>query len=602
MIKFLGRLFALLACLLLTTTLAAPSAYAAKPPDPIPKDIASGVPGIDKKTGEYCDLTDPDPKKRASCRPPEPGEMEGTAPEGEVSHDGKKIHAYEMKKLKKWREQNKGKYKFKERNAAFTKCLKTQAKMTFSDCARDVNGKYPPPATTPDEWAANKVKGLAKDAVGKVAETIGHGVMWFLEQFADSFDEMSRIKLADTGLTPVLSLTTGLSLLVATFLLLVQFGKVAISRRGEPLATAISGLAKWAAILSVYLFATQVALNWVDTLSTALINESMGDGGTDAGDARKAMKKQLGTMFAGLVAGAGPKSASLITPGGVAATTVAVVIVLGLLAILAIGALWLEMLLRQAGIMILVVMMPIVLAGQMADATREWWPKARNALIALILMKPMIVLTFAIGFEAMATGQGVMNVLVGLLMFTIAAFSWPILAKFMVINSVGDGNSVMSGMISTAGSSVSSMIGGYSPALSGAGTVGGGGYTKALEGDSANATQGSKAGKGFWKSGGGAMAGASGLGLGVQALAAGKDMVESAGANTAAHAGLGQGSQGGRHVVMPPRGGGSQTPEADPPVPAQRPAAPGPSSPEAGPPPQPPLVQPPRPTPPDQER
>ncbi len=240
-------------------------------------------------------------------------------------------------------------------------------------------------------------------------------------------------------------------------------------------------------------------------------------------------------------------------------TAVGVIIVLGVISIVAIGALWIEMLMRQAGIMVLLVAMPIVLTGEITDSTKNWWPSARNAMISLILMKPVIVLLFMIGFFAMGDSKGIQNVIVGLVIFLGACFCWPVLAKFLTFTSNGDGTSMMSGLMSTIGSSASARSGGYQG--DGAGSVGGGsGYTKALEQETGAPTDG----------GGGAVLGgaarkstfAKGVSMatvGLQLAAVGKDTLESGMANTAANAGLGHGAAAGRHVVIgPQRTGGAQ--------------------------------------------
>ncbi|MFJ8864102.1 hypothetical protein ACIRD8_37635 [Streptomyces sp. NPDC102451] len=187
------------------------------------------------------------------------------------------------------------------------------------------------------------------------------------------------------------------------------------------------------------------------------------------------------------------------------------------------------------------------------------------ALIALILMKPMIVLCFAIGFGAMAEGQGVQNMFVGLVIFILACFAWPVLAKFMTFSTVGGGSAIASGLMSSVGSSAASASGGYRPEMGGAGAVGGGSaYTRALEQDTAQTSaSGSNAAP---VSGGGTGAGAaSGAGrsfgskvfgtvaLPLQLLAAGKDTLESGMSSTAGHAGLDHGAAGGRHVVIAQR-------------------------------------------------
>ncbi|MFJ2817136.1 conjugal transfer protein TrbL family protein [Streptomyces sp. NPDC091279] len=602
MSRSLARLGVLLAALLILMGSGVSTALAgAKPPDPYPPELSHGeTVGINKQTGEYCDLYDSDTKKRLNCRAPEdcqdyPAGM--TVCIGEGSADPEDARTFELNELKRWEKTaDKGAANYEKFHSYLVKCVK-EDKKAFSVCKNEASNKYPPPAKTPLDWVSGKISEMAANALEEAASMLGHSVVWVLKQFADVFNDVSTIRLADTGIGPVLGITTGLSVIIAAFLLLVQFGKLAISQQGGPLVTAVTGLAKWGVILGVYLFAVQVALDWSDTLSTALINYTF-DSGSPGGDASKAMEKQLGTLFGGLVGGGGAAAAStaLITGSGIAPTAVGFVIIISIVCILAIGALWMEMLIRQAGIMILVSMIPIALAGSMSDATKDWWPKTRNALIALILMKPVIVIVFSIGFSAMSTAEGAQNVIVGLIIFVVAATSWPVLAKFIVMTGSGDGSSTASGMISSVGSSASSMFGGNQPALSGAGTAGGGGnYTKALESENSSsadgggrgafskAMTGSKSGTFMNKAGGVAS-------VGLQLAAVGKDVAESSFANAAANAGLGSGSPGGRHVVVPPRGGEeapASAPEAratsqesDPPPPAPLSTPTTPTSPE----------------------
>jgi hypothetical protein len=563
MARTLIRLGTLLGTLLVLLTAVSPAAMAggAKPPAPYPAALSQHDIGINKKTGEYCAMDSPDAAVRQSCRPQRdcedfPAGMTVCVGEG-GSEPGDALH-YEQKQLTRWQDKtDHTASNYTQLSKYLTTCVNDKHK-TFQQCMIDGTYKYPPPKKSPSEildWVGGKISSMAMNALEEAAAALGHSVVWLLKQFAGAFNSISTVSLAKTGIGPVMGISTGVSVLVATFLLLIQFAKLGISQQGGPLVTAITGLAKWAAILSVYVLATQTALKWSDTFSTALINYTFDGGGSGSKDASQAMSEQLGTLFAGLVGtggGGAAASGALITGSTVGSSAVGFVIVISILCILAIGALWVEMLVRQAGIMILVVVMPVVLAGQMSDATREWWPKARNAAISLILMKPVIVIAFSIGFSAMAGGTGVRNVIVGLIIFIIAGFSWPVLAKFMTFTTNGAGNSTASGVISSVGSSVSSMFGGNQPSLSGSGTVGGGGnYTKALDADnSSSSSSGGGGGGSFWSKVGGT------VGMGLQMAAVGKDMLESTGANTAANAGLDSGVQGGRHVVIPPRGRG----------------------------------------------
>lgn len=473
---------------------------------------------------------------------------------------------FEEQALAGWQKKNKGTEQYDKANEFLTKCV-TEDHKPFVQCKDEAAYKYPPPATTPLEWVAGKVSEMASDAMKEAARYIGESVVWLLEKFANAFNSWSTVDLTDTGISDMLGISLTLSVVLAVFLLIVQFGKVAVSQDGGPFATAATGLVKFGAILAVYITATQVALNWSDEVSVWIINASFEGGGSGKAEAAEAMQTQLGQLFSGLTVsgGAAAGTGALITGGGVLANAVGVIIVVGILTIIAVAGLWIEMMLRQAAIMILVTTMPIVLAGQMADSTRDWWPKARNALVATILAKPAIVLCFGIGFSAATDANGIRNVLVGFVVFVLAGAAWPVLARFFVFTTNGEGNSAASGIASSVGSSFSSMFGGYQAAPGGAGVVGGGaGYTRALEEDNANvASSGSNsaAGTGFWSK----VAGS--VGLGLQVAAVGKDTFESAAQNTAANAGLGPAASGGRHVVVPPgrASGGAQESEPETP-------------------------------------
>ncbi|MEV0982405.1 hypothetical protein [Streptomyces sp. NPDC049915] len=609
----LSRLVALLAALLLclgTGVSTAPSAQAQDAPrwhvDYGPDDGKDcpadwqGECSVDKNH-HWCEYREIDDE--SVCPAPEGGEGPGTIgvcenAGGDKSDECKEEDwdKLEQKKLEKWRQINQEAVRsgnlsqsdYDKLNKFLTNCLKQHKGWSFQTCNEAAYKKYGPTGgQSLGDWIGKKISELARNALEEAAQYIGNAVVWLLQQFADIFNKTSVINLDSTGISQPMGIATALSAVIAVFLLLLQFGKVAISHQGGPAATAISGLAKWAVISAAYWTVTTTALQLSDSISTWIIHYSFTGGGSTAGSASDAMKAQFGKMFGGLILGGGGASTAggaLITGQGVAASAVGVVIVIGVVCILAIGALWVEMLLRQAGIMILVATMPITLVGQMSDATKDWWPKARDALLALILMKPMITFCFAIGFFAIEQGEGVQNMIVGLVIFLMACFCWPAIAKFMTFSTLGAGAAVASGLMSSVGSSASSM--------SGAGVVGGGsGYTRALEQDNAQSGMGSRGKKDFTNTSKGELQGSFGkgagrgrlstrvagpLGLGLQVMAAGKGVLESGMANTAAHAGLDTASPGGGHVVIAPRRP-DRSDRAVPP-PAEQTSGPGASS------------------------
>ncbi|MGW6943471.1 hypothetical protein ACWGF3_31330 [Streptomyces xanthophaeus] len=536
------------------------------PPDPIPEDWKQFHVGLDPQ-GKYClvgQINDVD-----KCHmpgpddPPIPGwtiPCEGADGTGAAECSDENKRAAEIRRLERWRKAYPDKQlkNWESLNKYVTDCVEKDNR-PFTVCQKEGEAKYPPPAKGPLDWVAGKFSEFASNALKEAASYIGKAVVWLLQEFATMFNENSTIELDDTGIHKFTLMMTSLSAVLAVFLLLIQFGKVSISHNGGPAATALTGLAKWAVISSVYWGVTQTALHWSDAVSTWIIDKTFNGSGANA---TQAMQQQLGVLFGGLITGGGGAATAggaLIAGETVTVAAVGVVIVVGIVCILVIAALWVEILMRQVGIMIIVATMPITLAGQLSDATSEWWPKARNALIALILMKPAIVACFSIGVFAMSEGKGVQNMLVGLVTFLAGAVCWPALAKFMTFTTNGSGAAMASGWMSSAGSSASSMSGGYRPEPSGAGSVGGGsGYTKALE--SENSTTGTAPSAASDGGGGSAKAagrfGGRAMGMaafGLQVAAVGKDTLESGLGSTAANAGLDQGGGGGRHVVIPPR-------------------------------------------------
>jgi hypothetical protein len=421
--------------------------------------------------------------------------------------------------------------------------------------------------TDPGAVAAS-VTSTAFDAV---AGKFGSAATSILHQLTRVFLHVSTINLRTAGISGMYSLTWALSATVAVLLLIWQFTKLALTGQGSAAVTAITGLAKWALICVATLAVTQTALTATDEISSALIDTYYKDGG------EKEFQQRIDSGFGHF----------FTTPQ----ENTAMVFLLGVLAILVVLVLWGEMLLRQAALQVLLAVMPIVAAGSMMDGTKEWWPKARSAVISLILIKPVIVLIFVIGFRETGESSDLQPFLVGLLTIFLGALAWPSLAKFMTFTSAGGGGGLASGLLGAAGGTAGSMFmyGGGVP--SGAGAVGGGrAFTKAVESENdasvaAGAGRRAAARGGAGKASGAAAGLASGgllaaAALGAQAAKAGKEVAEGGMESMAAHADLGPGKDMGGQVSVPrSRGADSRAskatrPDGDPGVSAVPPTSP----------------------------
>lgn len=226
------------------------------PPDPIPKEWEQETVGLDPK-GKYCLVDQID--DRSLCRRAEAGELPGTIPicegadgNGAANCSPEDQRAAEIRRLEKWRKgfPDKQWKNYEPLNQYLTDCVVKDGR-PFSVCQKEGEAKYPPPAKGPLDWVAGKFSEFASNALKEAASYIGKSVVWLLSQFAEIFNDTSSINLSDTGVGKFTMMMTALSAVLAVFLLLIQFGKVAVSHDGGPAATALIGLAKWAVISSV---------------------------------------------------------------------------------------------------------------------------------------------------------------------------------------------------------------------------------------------------------------------------------------------------------------------------------------------------------------
>jgi hypothetical protein len=118
--------------------------------------------------------------------------------------------------------------------------------------------------------------------------------------------------------------------------------------------------------------------------------------------------------------------------------------VLALAGIVLVVVLWVELLLRNAAIAVLIAMSPIAAAGQVSEATKTWWPRMVSATVQLIILKPIIALVFAVGFGMAGQSSGIPALLQGLLVLALAVFAWPVIARFFTFATIQAASSGLS--------------------------------------------------------------------------------------------------------------------------------------------------------------
>ena len=119
--------------------------------------------------------------------------------------------------------------------------------------------------------------------------------------------------------------------------------------------------------------------------------------------------------------------------GGLTAVTESpfLAFLVGLFMIAAAFALWIELLMREAAVYVIVLMLPLAFAAMVWPARRIWAIRAVELLVALILSKFAIVAVLSLGGAAISAGAGhgsITAVMAGAVLITLAAFSpWALL-------------------------------------------------------------------------------------------------------------------------------------------------------------------------------
>jgi hypothetical protein len=133
-------------------------------------------------------------------------------------------------------------------------------------------------------------------------------------------------------------------------------------------------------------------------------------------------------------------------------------IMVGLFIVCGALALWIELLMREAAVYVIVLMLPLAFAAMVWPARRIWAIRAVELLVALILSKFAIVAVLSLGSAALnaGTGHGLTGALAGAVLLIMGAFAPWALLRLLPLAELAS---------SAAGSLRSEMRGGAVPSL-----------------------------------------------------------------------------------------------------------------------------------------
>jgi len=267
-----------------------------------------------------------------------------------------------------------------------------------------------------------------------------------LKAFGQAFAAMPTLSLTSAGINSAYATCLAIAATVSVLLIFGQVMRTAWTHDGSGMAQALSGTAK--AVLAWLLTASvaTAALEASDGITRFVVDQSFGS--------QQALASRLATVVNWAEVTGDPGQAVLGGSG---------LLIMALAGIVLVIVLWFELLMRNAALAVLIAMSPIAAAGQGSEATKAWWTRTVSATVQLIVLKPVMALVFAVGFGMAGTSKGIEQLLAGLLILALAAFSWPVIARFFTFASI---QASSSGLATTLGflAGQASQSGGGGPA------------------------------------------------------------------------------------------------------------------------------------------
>jgi hypothetical protein len=251
--------------------------------------------------------------------------------------------------------------------------------------------------------AGHAASAVAGGVLTGLADAIQSGISWVVAGTIDWWIAVPSPNLAaESAVGALQQWLLPVTVAVAVLAMLTAAGKMAITRKANPLIDVGSGLVIIAATSAVGVLMPALLLKAGDAWSSWILAVSTG------GQFSERM------------------TAVLALPGAAPG----VVIVLGILAMILAALQAVLMLFRQAAIVILAGLLPLAAAGTLAPATRAWFRRVTGWMLALIFYKPAAAAVYATAFTMIGRGHDPRTILTGFAMVLLSLLALPVLMKF----------------------------------------------------------------------------------------------------------------------------------------------------------------------------
>jgi hypothetical protein len=244
---------------------------------------------------------------------------------------------------------------------------------------------------------------VVADALTQLAHDIQQGVAWLV---VNSITWWVKVPSPDLTADPVITALQGwllpVTAAVAVFALMVSGIKMAVTAKANPLLSAGSGLITLAATTAVGVLLPTLLLRAGDAWSGWVLDT--------------ATHGQLGARLTQVLALEG-------------VTAPAIVVVLGIVAIVVAAMQWALMLFRQGALVVLAGILPLAAAGTLTPATKPWFRRTTGWMLALIMYKPAAAAVYAVAFTMIGSG-GAQDTMIGFAMIAMSLLALPVLMRF----------------------------------------------------------------------------------------------------------------------------------------------------------------------------
>lgn len=266
---------------------------------------------------------------------------------------------------------------------------------------------------------------VAGGVLGAIAAAIQAGVAWIVTGTMDWWVKIASPNLAaEPAVGQLQQWLLPITAAVAVLSMIIAGGKMALTRKASPLVDVGSGLVIIAVTTAIGVLLPTLLLQAGDAWSSWVLNASSG----------------------------GQFAARLTTIMELTGAPSAIVVVLGIVAIILSAIQAVLMLFRQASLVVLAGVLPLAAAGTLSPGTRTWFRKVTSWMLALIFYNPAVAAVYATAFTMIGKGGSVQTILMGFAMMLLSLVALPALMKFFtwttgtVADSAGGGGFLQTAM------------------------------------------------------------------------------------------------------------------------------------------------------------